>query len=300
MGSNQSRPEGPEGPDALEASTTDSAGEALGNVQPARPRSPSSYHLSLTGRLIIGDDGAKLFFPCPISTALTVHHHNDFVAIEVPVHYIVRHAGLFDLAGAQRLLTRFVDAIKNAVVRVHPKQIRLANEAEFQVGRFEAGYASEIASMFYSMILGYIDEYNKANISAITTATDMPTGFPMEQQPTLVDERQTEPVSVPASQEIDGFTVLVDAATEQPSLKRKASSLIQQTRCDNCGEKHDKTMCRAACRSCGQLHPDRERRCPREADQCWCETYPRHTHNDVRDAGRLANYLSRGHALTMP
>ena len=279
MGSNQSCPGGSE---ELQANAADYATEAVGHVEAQHSGSPLSYYLSLAGRQIIGNDGAKLFFPCPISAALTVHHHDDFIAIEVPVHYIVKNAGLFDLVGAQRLLTRFVDAIKQAVVPISSKQIRLANEVEFQIDRFEAGYPREIASMFYGMVRGSLDEYNKANISQVTTTTDTAMEIATEQQSAPTAERSTDSTFVLAKKQIDDPPQHADASTERPSLKRKAPPLVKPTGCDNCGGKHDRTMCTKACRSCGLFHGDREKRCPKESDQCWCENYPRHTNREVR------------------
>lgn len=297
MGSNQSIPVDPGGGGREENATDRAAVEA----EP-HPSSPSSFRLSLAGRQIIGDDGARLFFPCPASTALTVHHHEDFADIEIPIQYIVKNASLFDLHGAQTLLTRFVDAIKDAVLRLKPKEIRLANPQDFQMNRYETQYAQEIASMCHDSVLTFIRKYNHdvktqdpPNAEVVNS-----TEAPAEKQPAPAGEPLSNVTNTPADRGRDKLpestNVPADVPTEQPSRKRKDCSPTKVAHCDNCGGNHSRTLCRTGCRSCGKLHPNRNLRCPDESKQCWCTTYPQHLCHQVRyPASRTPQFLTNEH-----
>ena len=283
MGSNQSIPGGLGGPGDRKDNAADRATVEIDHDHP-HPSSPSSFRLSLAGRQVIGDDGARLFFPCPASTALTVHHHKDFATIEVPIQYIVKNAALFDLQGAQTLLTRFVDAMKDVVQRLKPKEVRLANPADFQLDRYETEYAKEIASLYYDTVLTFVRRYNRDNHHQDPPATEatVTTETTQEKQPTSMGEPLGDVTNIPVDLGPDKLLESTDVSAQQPSRKRKNFSPEKVTQCDNCGGHHNKTSCTVACRSCGKFHKNREVRCPDESKQCWCTTYPQHLCHQVR------------------
>lgn len=236
----------------------------------ARPRSAlggKPVNLSMVGRETLGNHvtTSSLIMPCPVASAITVHHFADCIAVVVPIDSLVKTAAMLDLHGSQMLIERTTSAVYDIVRRDPTKFVRIMNEEDFDAKRFPAGYAQEVAAILIRSTFDFIHGYNaqnkQRNDSPSRTAQPTPPSFEhaSEHEAPSNDVEMIEPAP-DAGIPLASSPVTVGQADAQPNpVSQSAPTRVDENSnksiCDNCGETgHAKDSCKEGCWACGKHH----------------------------------------------
>jgi hypothetical protein len=224
-------------------------------------------NLSLVGRETLGDHAgtSSLIMPCPVGSAITVHHFVDCIAVFVPIDSLVKTASMLDLHGSQMLIERTTSAIFEIVRKDPIKFVRIMNEEDFDAKHFPAGYCQEVAAILVRSTFDFIHAYNAQNkernsslsleirpdppnLDQASYHAAPPSDVEMiEPAPNTGTMLVSSPVTIGQT---DAQSNLTSRSAPKPADRKVAASY-----CDNCGETgHAKDSCRAGCWACGKHH----------------------------------------------